>query len=141
MRKKCEKKFSGWCEGILGCDGWTGVGFLGAMGVGTGDGLVRYTITKRKLAFSEMSKSWPIYKKKDGKIAKHHLLQSKSQLYKDIKQQNPTFNRKFIRFLKLIPRQYKNLELKICIDQPLLENVVTEERQVSENYISKEGKE
>ena len=42
-------------------------------------------------------------------VAKRHLLDTKANLYKEFKKQNPTYNRKFVTFLSMIPKNYRIL--------------------------------
>lgn len=51
-------------------------------------------------------------------VPKRHLLSSKVDLYNKFKKENPMFQRKFVTFLKMIPKNYKNLDLKcrrVCV--------------------------
>lgn len=55
----------------------------------------------------------------DGKrVAKRHLLSSKLETYKKFKRQNNNFKRKFTTFNKMIPKNFKCLNLscrRVCI--------------------------
>lgn len=55
----------------------------------------------------------------DGKpVAKYHLLCSKRELYKRFKAEYPSFNRMFSTFCKMIPRNFKRLDLscrRVCV--------------------------
>jgi len=79
---------------------------------------------KNKLDDFLESNSRPMPNKKDtilidGKpVAKRHLLGSKLDLYKRFKKQNPSFDRRFVSFLKLIPKNYRHLNLtarRVCV--------------------------
>ena len=52
------------------------------------------------------------------RVAKRHLLYSKLYLYKQFKKANPDSDRKLITFLKVIPKNYKCLNLtcrRVCV--------------------------
>lgn len=55
----------------------------------------------------------------DGKpVAKHHLLCSKRELFKRFMAEYPSFNKKFTTFCKLIPKNYRRLDMscrRVCV--------------------------